>query len=76
MARTEKCRGCMNENKCDFITCRIEENKESKGVIMESVNVDTLYGIIDYLLDWLEDEHLGLRERAIEEIEEKFGLKL
>lgn len=25
MAHTEKCRGCMSENKCDYITCRLED---------------------------------------------------
>ena len=31
MAYSEKCRGCMNENKCDYITCRIEEIKEIRN---------------------------------------------
>lgn len=31
MAHTEKCRGCMNENRCDYITCRIEENKQIRN---------------------------------------------
>lgn len=28
MAHTEKCRGCIIENRCDYITCRIDEAKE------------------------------------------------
>ena len=28
MWREEKCRGCMYENACDFITCRIEYEKK------------------------------------------------
>lgn len=35
MAHTEKCRGCMNENKCDYITCRIEEEKEIRNKTIE-----------------------------------------
>lgn len=35
MAHTEKCRGCMNENKCDYITCRIEEEKEIRNKAIE-----------------------------------------
>lgn len=39
MAHTEKCRGCMNENKCDYITCRIEEEKEIRNkAIAECIN--------------------------------------
>lgn len=25
MAHTEKCRGCIFENRCDYITCKIDE---------------------------------------------------
>ena len=28
MAHTEKCRGCRNENRCDFIHCTSEREKE------------------------------------------------
>lgn len=28
MEHTEKCRGCIIENRCDYITCRIDEAKE------------------------------------------------
>ncbi len=27
MAHTEKCRGCMYENACDYVDCRFDENK-------------------------------------------------
>lgn len=43
---------------------------------MESVSVETLYEIIDYLLDMLEDEHLGMRVVAIEEIKNEFDVEL
>ena len=35
MTHTEKCRGCMYENACNYITCRIEEDKETRNKIID-----------------------------------------
>ena len=44
MAHTEKCRGCMNENKSDYITCRIKEAKEIRN--------QTIDDCINAFADW------------------------
>lgn len=31
MAHTEKCRGCMYENTCDYISCKKNVTKKSGG---------------------------------------------
>ncbi len=31
MAHTEKCRGCMYENACDYIDCRINERRNIRN---------------------------------------------
>lgn len=33
MAHTEKCRGCVYENECSFITCRIEDAIKTRKAI-------------------------------------------
>lgn len=39
MAHTEKCRGCMYENACDYIICRFDEIKNMRNqVIDECIN--------------------------------------
>lgn len=44
MTHTEKCRGCMYENACDYIICRFDEIKNIRNqVIDECINV-----IMDY----------------------------
>ena len=35
MAHTEKCRGCMYENACNYITCRKEEYKTFRNKIVD-----------------------------------------
>ena len=35
MAHTEKCRGCRNENRCDFIHCTSEREKEIRAKAIE-----------------------------------------
>lgn len=36
MAHTEKCRGCMYENACDFIDCRISK-KQSVTTLIDGI---------------------------------------
>lgn len=44
MAHTEKCRGCMYENACDYIICRFDEIKNIRNqVIDECINALTDY---------------------------------
>lgn len=35
MAHTEKCRGCLNENKCDYINCRLDSGVIDFDKMME-----------------------------------------
>ena len=48
MAHTEKCRGCMYENKCDYITCRIEEANKREIEIRNN----TIDECINLFADW------------------------
>ncbi len=44
MTHTEKCRGCMYENACDYIICRFDEIKNIRNqVIDECINALTDY---------------------------------
>lgn len=47
-----------------------------KEGIMELVSIETLMEIIDYLLDAIEDEHLGMRAKMIDEIKNEFDVEL
>lgn len=52
MAHTERCRGCMYENACSYIDCRIEndislynQNKSVIDLLQESAEeIENLYG--------------------------------
>ena len=50
MAHTEKCRGCMYENACNYIQCRREENAKS----LRNADVKLLYEAFTQLCDYIE----------------------
>lgn len=49
MAHTEKCRGCMYENACDYIDCRINERKNIRNQAIDEC--------INAFADWFGDDH-------------------
>ena len=53
----------------DTINEFLEDRKLHKELIRRKL-------AIKYLIDWLEDEHLGSRERALKEIKNQFGVDI
>lgn len=47
MEHTEKCRGCIIENRCDYITCRIDEAKEEMEKQLKKEKT-----LLNHLLCW------------------------
>lgn len=48
MARMEKCRGCIYENACNFISCRIEDKKIQRIEIRNQ----TIDECLNLFADW------------------------
>ena len=53
MAWTEKCRGCMYENACDYITCRKENEKEIRNKAIDEFKKE----IRDWQIDIKDNEY-------------------
>ena len=56
-------------NTKDVINSFLEDRRLHKELIRRKL-------AIKYLIDWLEDEHLGSRERALKEIKNQFGVDI
>ncbi len=63
MAHTEKCRGCMYENACDYITCRIEDY-QNQGVL-QLLKQMIENGCSDSDIEDFTNEHPEIREKDI-----------
>lgn len=46
---------------CDYARVCLENNKKDR--------------VIEFLLDMLEEEHMGMRASAIEEVKDRFGIE-
>ena len=51
MAHTEKCRGCMHENACDYINCRFDEIKNICNQVVSKLRIK-----VEQLMEDLENE--------------------
>ena len=58
--------GCLSKNNCDFCDARCPnyyDNKELKEIIF-------------FLLNVIEDEHLGMKDFYLNEIKERYGINI
>ena len=69
---TKECEACScdgDETRCSFYP----EKREKAIKALRKVSEDN---IINYLLDMLEDEHMGMRAEAVKQIKERFGVEV
>lgn len=52
MAHTEKCRGCVYENECSFITCRIEDSIKTRKAIRNRAIDEFSQEVIKQLIEF------------------------
>ena len=52
MAHTEKCRGCVYENECSFITCRIEDAIQTHKAIRNRAIDEFAQEVIKQLIEF------------------------
>lgn len=53
MAHTEKCRGCVYENRCDYITCQIQYIEEVRAKARAEA-IDEFVERMKSKADWIE----------------------
>ena len=72
---------CYGTKECDPCSCDGDETKcsfypEKREKAIQANRQASENNVINYLLDMLEDEHMGMRVEAVKQIKERFGMEV
>ena len=72
---------CYGTKECDPCSCDGDETRcsfypEKREKAIKAIRETSEDNIINYLLDILEDEHMGMRAEAVKQIKERFGVEV